>query len=93
MHPGWADTPGIRESLPGFFRITRPILRTPQQGVDTLVWLAQAPEATVDSGRFWLDRRVRSEYKLPWTRSADPAGDQARLWEWCAQRTGWTNPN
>jgi dehydrogenase/reductase SDR family protein 12 len=90
MHPGWSDTPGVRTSLPGFFRKTRPILRTPQQGVDTLVWLSGAPEATRSSGRFWLDRRPRSEYKLPWTRPADPAAEQVRLWTWCAQRTGWT---
>lgn len=92
MHPGWADTPGIRSSLPGFFRITRHILRTPQQGVDTLVWLARAPEAAQSSGQFWLDREPRSEYKLPWTHPAHPAQDQAQLWDWCATRTGWTNP-
>lgn len=89
MHPGWADTPGVRSSLPGFFRLTRPILRTPQQGVDTLVWLAQAPEAERTSGRLWLDRQPRVEHKLPWTRSHDPAGDQLQLWDWCAEHTGW----
>jgi len=92
MHPGWTDTPGVRSSLPRFFRITRPILRSPQQGVDTLIWLSQAPEATSESGRFWLDRQPRSEYKLPWTRPANPARDQTELWEWSAQRTGWTIP-
>ena len=29
MHPGWADTPGLAESLPGFHRLMGPILRTP----------------------------------------------------------------
>ena len=28
MHPGWADTPGVRRSLPTFRRITGPLLRT-----------------------------------------------------------------
>ncbi len=89
MHPGWADTPGVRSSLPSFHRATRMILRTPHQGVDTLVWLATDPGAGGSTGRFWLDRRARSEHKLPWTRSSDPAADQARLWAWCASRTGW----
>ncbi len=40
MHPGWADTPGLAESLPRFYRVMRPLLRTPAQGVDTIVWLA-----------------------------------------------------
>lgn len=92
MHPGWADTPGVRSSLPGFHRVTGPVLRSPHQGVDTLVWLAGTPEAARTSGKFWLDRRTRSEYKLPWTRPSDPAGDQSRLWEWCATRTGWDLP-
>ena len=29
MHPGWADTPGLSEALPGFARLMGPLLRTP----------------------------------------------------------------
>ena len=43
MHPGWADTPGVAGSLPGFHRITRRFLRTAEQGADTITWLAAAP--------------------------------------------------
>ncbi len=64
MHPGWADTPGVRTSLPTFRRVTGPILRTPSQGADTLVWLAGAD---VPSGRLWLDRRERSVLRVPRT--------------------------
>ncbi|HEX9258277.1 MAG TPA: SDR family NAD(P)-dependent oxidoreductase [Acidimicrobiales bacterium] len=85
MHPGWADTPGVRTSLPGFFRVMRPLLRTPEQGADTAVWLATAPAGARTSGAFWHDRRVRGEHHLPWTRGGD---DPARLWEWCVERTG-----
>ena len=45
MHPGWADTPGVQESLPGFRRVMHPLLRSPEQGADTMAWLAGAPEA------------------------------------------------
>ncbi len=48
MHPGWSDSPGIRDALPGFSRLLGPILRTPEEGVDTLVWLASAPEVGGD---------------------------------------------
>lgn len=65
MHPGWADTPGVRTSLPTFRRVTGPILRTPEQGADTLVWLASAQ---VHSGGFWLDRRRRAVVRVPRTR-------------------------
>ena len=91
MHPGWADTPGVHDSLPGFAKVMGPILRTAAQGADTVVWLASAPEGIETAGGFWLDRRRRWEHKLPWTRLPEPefldAGEQ--LWSWCAGLTGW----
>ncbi len=94
MHPGWADTPGIRDSLPGFAKVMGPFLRTPEQGADTIVWLAAAPEAVETTGGFWLDRKERWENKAPWTRlsGADAADAGAGLWAWCAERTGWDGP-
>ena len=43
MHPGWADTPGLATSIPDFHAKQASSLRTPAQGVDTIVWLASAP--------------------------------------------------
>ncbi len=86
MHPGWAATPGVSDSLPGFDTIARPILRTPRQGADTMVWLVAAADPARCSGRFWHDRRVRPTHYLPWQRD-DPA-IRARLWHECASRTG-----
>src|SRR4029079_12715740 len=43
MHPGWADTPGIKAALPGFSGLLGPLLRTPGEGADTTVWLAADP--------------------------------------------------
>jgi NAD(P)-dependent dehydrogenase (short-subunit alcohol dehydrogenase family) len=80
MHPGWANTPGVAATLPGFYRATRPILLTPQQGADTIVWLATMPPERLGSGRFWHDRRPRPEYPLPWTRGHDP-GAGRKLWD------------
>ena len=39
MHPGWVRTGGLDEALPRFARLARPLLRDPQQGADTAVWL------------------------------------------------------
>lgn len=86
MHPGWVDTPGVRSSLPGFHRVMGPVLRTPAQGADTVLWLAASGAPLRGAAGFWLDRRRRRENKVPWTRSHDPLGDQARLWDWCAER-------
>jgi dehydrogenase/reductase SDR family member 12 len=80
MHPGWVNTPGIAAALPRFHRVMRPLLRTPEQGADTIIWLATADPARLGTGRFWHDRRPRSEYRLPWTREASP-GAARILWE------------
>ena len=64
-HPGWVDTPGIADSLPPFKKLTRPILRTPEQGADTFVWLAAAREPGEITGRFWHDRAARPEHYTP----------------------------
>ena len=95
MHPGWADTPGVQHSLPAFAKVMGPVLRTPDQGVDTVVWLAGAPEGIDTTGRFWLDRRPRWENKVPWTRlsARHEAEAGAALWAWCAERTGWDLPD
>jgi NAD(P)-dependent dehydrogenase (short-subunit alcohol dehydrogenase family) len=78
MHPGWVDTPGLRTSLPGFHRVLRRLLRTPEQGADTIVWLGSAPQAGHASGAFWFDRARRRTHLLPWTRERD--ADRKRLW-------------
>ena len=87
LHPGWADTPGLAASLPTFYSLAKPWLRTPAQGADTLVWLAGARETSRTTGDFWMDRHPRFEHKVPWTRSRDSGRDQVLLWDWCLERT------
>ncbi|MCI4354763.1 MAG: SDR family NAD(P)-dependent oxidoreductase [Thermoplasmata archaeon] len=79
MHPGWADTPGLAEGLPGFRRVMAPLLRTPARGVDTVVWLSAAPEARDWNGRLFLDRRPRPFDRVPATRL--DAATRRRLWD------------
>lgn len=79
-HPGWADTPGVVESLPGFHRLTGPLLRDPAEGADTTVWLA-ATEPTPPSGRLWHDRRDRPTHLLP-RRTRTDAAERDRMWSW-----------
>lgn len=86
MHPGWALTPGIERSLPVFRRVMGPLLRGATDGADTAVWLALAPEAGDEGGRFWLDRRPRSAARLP--RTATPPPTAAALWDEVEQLAG-----
>lgn len=79
MHPGWADTPGLAEALPAFHRLMGPMLRTPADGVDTLVWLATVASPADHSGGLFLDRRRRPFDRIPTTRLS--ACDRRTLWE------------
>lgn len=85
MHPGWADTPGVASSLPGFHRLMRPALRDAAQGADTAVWLAAATPPP-PSGELWHDRGTRSQHRLPWTRHS--AADLRAVWRRLAEQVG-----
>jgi NAD(P)-dependent dehydrogenase (short-subunit alcohol dehydrogenase family) len=52
MHPGWADTAAVRASFPRFHALTKGILRAPEEGADTVVWLAASRAAEGRSGLF-----------------------------------------
>lgn len=71
MHPGWVDTPGLALSLPRFHKAIRKILRSPEQGADTIVWLASANEPNFFTGGFWLDRRLHTTHVFKHTRESE----------------------
>lgn len=85
MHPGGVNTPlfakgggllGMAASV--YAKVSA---KTPEQGADTVAWLASDPEVEGESGEFWIDRRqVRCRFR-------DPAAEE-RLWTLCASMTG-----
>jgi dehydrogenase/reductase SDR family protein 12 len=90
MHPGWADTPGLAATLPGFSRVMGPLLRTPTEGADTIIWLATAPAPMTRSGRLHLDRRPRPFDRAPGTRLTDV--DRRELWDRVVRLAGIPDP-
>jgi dehydrogenase/reductase SDR family protein 12 len=74
MHPGWADTAGVKHAMPSFREKRQKsgdALRTPAQGADTITFLAAAPVELLaegvsseqrgpppGNGAFWFDRKV-----------------------------------
>ena len=81
MHPGWVDTPGVQTAIPGFHRLTHGRLRTPDEGADTLVWLAARSNGTastaLSSGAFYFDREPVRTYAVPFTKESEDT--RARL--------------
>jgi NAD(P)-dependent dehydrogenase (short-subunit alcohol dehydrogenase family) len=84
MHPGWADTAGVKTSLPRFHALTKAILRTPVEGADTIVWLAVKRPAP-PAGGFWFDRQQRGTHWLPWT--TERREEREHLWQLCNRVT------
>lgn len=69
MHPGWVDTQALRESIPGFTKLMKKRLRTPEQGADTILWLlSQSTQPT--SGELYFDRELVQKHYFPFTKSA-----------------------
>jgi NAD(P)-dependent dehydrogenase (short-subunit alcohol dehydrogenase family) len=84
MHPGGVNTPlfakgggllGMAASV-----YAKMSAKSPEEGADTVVWLASDPEVEGKSGEFWIDRqKVRCRFH-------DPAAEE-RLWALCASMT------
>lgn len=77
-HPGWVNTQGIKDALPAFYKVMGSLLRSAEQGSDTILWLAANPTGGTETGKLWHDRAPRSEYKLK--KTIETVGDRNRLW-------------
>ncbi|MBT8202939.1 MAG: SDR family NAD(P)-dependent oxidoreductase [Acidimicrobiia bacterium] len=86
MHPGWVDTAGVDAGIPLFGKIMGPILRTAEQGADTMVWLAATGGGSAAPGQFWHDRRPRRTVYIPGTGTDD--ANRRRLIDWLDQHAG-----
>lgn len=79
MHPGWADTPAVRLSMPDFYAKMKNKLRTEAQGADTVLWLAISDAASKQpSGLFFQDRKAVSTH-LPLASSKSSPSDEQML--------------
>lgn len=86
MHPGAVNTRFGTNNLGPMtllFRAFKPFMRTPEQGADTVIWLASSPEVEGVSGRYYADRKVIEPKKI----ANDPAA-RRRLWEESERLTG-----
>jgi hypothetical protein len=88
MHPGWAETPGVTASIPDFAESHKGSLRTPEQGADTIVWLAASAAGGRHTGGFWFDR-APAETDFSWSGTRSSPAEFAQLWAKCAAWTGY----
>ena len=69
MHPGWADTDGVKRSMPRFRKILQLILRDAESGADTALWLAATRPSQPEQELVWFDRKVRTAHVYPRTQA------------------------
>lgn len=78
LHPGAVNTRfGSTGSGPFtlIFRLFKPLMRSPEKGADTLVWLASEPSLESTSGRYYSDRKEIPSHPQTYEPSA-----RKRLW-------------
>ena len=75
----------MQSALPEFRTVMRTVLRSAEEGADTIVWLAVAREAGQVSGKLFLDREVRRTHLLARTRES--ASERRKLLEFLTHPT------
>ena len=86
LHPGPVGTNFGKNNggpMTLFFRAAKPFMRTPEQGADTLIWLASSPAVEGVSGKYFSDRKEIEAKKI----ASDPAA-RRKLWEISEDLTG-----
>ncbi|MNN62740.1 oxidoreductase [compost metagenome] len=58
---------------------------TPEQGADTAIYLAAAPELSRVTGQYYYRRLIQQL-----SPRAENAEEAARLWQWSLEQTGLT---
>lgn len=86
MFPGVAWTPGSARAFPRLVKLAAPLLRTAEEGADTMVWLSVARAVERETGKLWFDREELPAHAVPWTRG-DP-GEPRRLFKACEALSG-----
>jgi NAD(P)-dependent dehydrogenase (short-subunit alcohol dehydrogenase family) len=85
VHPGTVATGFNRNNGPlmtGVMKLLRPFSRNPAQGAETLVWLADSPDVSAETGGYFVDNR-----RVTPSRPAQDAETARRLWEVSEEQT------
>jgi len=79
VHPGFVGSEFAKNNGLLYrigMNILRPFIRTVQQGADTIIYLASAPEVEGITGKYWYERQP-----IQSIRESHDANVQRRLWE------------
>ena len=80
MHPGWADTEGVKTALPRFREVLKAVLRDEKSGTDTAIWLAAVRPGQREEESVWFDRKQRVAHVYPHTRTSKDTPKTLLAW-------------
>jgi len=87
LHPGMVRTNFGAEDQAGWFKVmghaVLPLLKTPEEGAQTSIFLASSPDVEGETGKFFADREPKTANKIAY--DTDMA---ARLWQVSADLVG-----
>jgi NAD(P)-dependent dehydrogenase (short-subunit alcohol dehydrogenase family) len=86
LHPGPVGTNFGKNNggpMALLFRLGKPFMRSPEQGADTLIWLASSADVDGVSGKYFSDRKEIGAKEVAY----DPSV-RRRLWEISEELTG-----
>jgi NAD(P)-dependent dehydrogenase (short-subunit alcohol dehydrogenase family) len=86
MHPGAvASNFGLESNLGSFLnllsKLARPLLKTVEQGADTIIYLADSPEVQHTSGAYFVNRK-----KAKVSVKYHSANSEKLIWEYCEKQ-------
>lgn len=76
--------------MPGFFEKHKEMMRSAEQGADTIVWLSICDRVVEEprfNGQFFFDREIASEH-LPMCNTTSPQEHTDRLYQKCKTMCG-----
>ena len=87
LHPGVVST-GLGDNNPPSLlsramRLSKFLMRTPEKGAETSVFLASSPDVAGETGKYWIDRREKRARDISYNREL-----QRSLWELSERMTG-----
>jgi retinol dehydrogenase 14 len=89
LHPGVVRTAFAAEDPSSFWKvlmpIVRPLMKTPERGAATTIYLASSPEVEGVTGRYFVNSKPKTSHKVSYDAAA--AG---RLWQVSSDLVGFT---
>ena len=87
LHPGAVATNfGVNSNLGGllnfFGKLARPFFKTPQEGAETIIYLAVSEEVKSISGKYFENKKIKAPSEKYYSKQ-----NEQFIWNYCKEKT------